>query len=273
MSLLEIVNISYLVSAVLFIVGLKRLSSPATARSGNLLAATAMLLAVVITLIDREVLDYIQILSGIVVGSIIGTIFARSIQMTAMPQMVAVFNGLGGAASALVASGEYLKLSSYESIGIEYSLTVALGAFIGSVTLSGSFIAFGKLQGIVTSNAVSSMVVRASNPILFLAVVGMIASIIIAPENDLLFLSLIITSLVLGILLVMPIGGADMPVVIALLNSYSGMAAAAAGFALDNLLLIISGSLVGASGFILTQIMCNAMNRSIGTLCLAPSEP
>ena len=263
MSLLEIVNISYLVSAVLFIVGLKRLSSPATARSGNLLAATAMLLAVVITLIDREVLDYIQILSGIVVGSIIGTIFARSIQMTAMPQMVAVFNGLGGAASALVASGEYLKLSSYESIGIEYSLTVALGAFIGSVTLSGSFIAFGKLQGIVTSNAVSSMVVRASNPILFLAVLGMIASIIIAPENDLLFLSLIITSLVLGILLVMPIGGADMPVVIALLNSYSGMAAAAAGFALDNLLLIISGSLVGASGFILTQIMCNAMNRSI----------
>ena len=263
MSLLEIVNISYLVSAVLFIVGLKRLSSPATARSGNLLAATAMLLAVVITLIDREVLDYIQILSGIVVGSIIGTIFARSIQMTAMPQMVAVFNGLGGAASALVASGEYLKLSSYESIGIEYSLTVALGAVIGSVTLSGSFIAFGKLQGIVTSNAVSSMVVRAANPILFLAVVGMIASIIIAPENDLLFLSLIITSLVLGILLVMPIGGADMPVVIALLNSYSGMAAAAAGFALDNLLLIISGSLVGASGFILTQIMCNAMNRSI----------
>lgn len=263
MTLLEIVNISYLVSAVLFIVGLKRLSSPATARSGNLLAATAMLLAVVITLIDREVLDYIQILSGIVVGSIIGAVFARSIQMTAMPQMVAVFNGLGGAASALVASGEYLKLSSYESIGIEYSLTVALGAFIGSVTLSGSFIAFGKLQGIVTSNAVSSMVVRASNPILFLAVVGMIASIVIAPENDLLFLSLIIASLVLGILLVMPIGGADMPVVIALLNSYSGMAAAAAGFALDNLLLIISGSLVGASGFILTQIMCNAMNRSI----------
>jgi NAD(P) transhydrogenase subunit beta len=263
MTLLEIVNISYLVSAVLFIVGLKRLSSPATARSGNLLAATAMLLAVVITLLDREVLDYIQILSGIVVGSIIGAVFARSIQMTAMPQMVAVFNGLGGAASALVASGEYLKLSSYESIGLEYSLTIALGAFIGSVTLSGSFIAFGKLQGIVTSSAVSSMVVRASNPILFLAVIGMIASIIIAPENDLLFLSLIITSLVLGILLVMPIGGADMPVVIALLNSYSGMAAAAAGFALDNLLLIISGSLVGASGFILTQIMCNAMNRSI----------
>ncbi|MCH2507980.1 MAG: NAD(P)(+) transhydrogenase (Re/Si-specific) subunit beta, partial [Dehalococcoidia bacterium] len=123
--------------------------------------------------------------------------------------------------------------------------------------------AFGKLQGIVTSNAVSSMVVRAAHPILFLAGVGMIACIIIAPENDLLFLSLIITSLVLGILLVMPIGGADMPVVIALLNSYSAMAAAAAGFALDNLQLIISGSLVGASGFILTQIMCNAMNRSI----------
>ena len=266
MTLFEIVNISYLVSAVLFIVGLKRLSSPATARSGNLLAATAMLLAVVITLLDREVLDYIQILSGIVVGSIIGAVFARSIQMTAMPQMVAVFNGLGGAASALVASGEYLKLSSYESIGIEYSMTVALGAFIGSVTLSGSFIAFGKLQGIVTSNAVSSMVVRASNPILFLAVVGMIASIIIAPENDLLFLSLIITSLVLGILLVMPIGGADMPVVISLLNSYSGLAAASAGFALGNIILIIAGALVGAAGLILTQIMTKAMNRSLANV-------
>lgn len=263
MTLLEIVNISYLISAVLFIIGLKRLSSPATARSGNMLAVVAMFLAVIVTLINKEVLSYIQILSGIAFGTIIGIIFAKSIKMTAMPQMVAVFNGLGGAASALVASGEFLKLSSYESIGIEYSLTITLGAFIGSVTLSGSFIAFGKLQGILTSKAVSSMLVRAANPVLFLGVVGMIVGIIIAPENDLLFLSLIITSLVLGVLLVMPIGGADMPVVIALLNSYSGMAAAAAGFALDNLLLIISGSLVGASGFILTQIMCNAMNRSI----------
>ena len=166
-----------------------------------------MLLAVVITLIDREILDYIQILSGIAAGSIIGAVFARSIQMTAMPQMVAVFNGLGGAASALVATGEYLKLSSYESIGIEYSLTIALGAFIGSVTLSGSFIAFGKLQGIVTSTAVSSMLVRASNPILFLAVIGIITSIIVAPENDLLFLSLIITSLILGILLLPMVKG------------------------------------------------------------------
>ena len=260
----NIINVLYLLSAVMFIVGLKRLSSPATARSGNLIAALAMLVAVLVTLVDRDVLDYVQIGSGMLVGSIIGIIFAKTIKMTAMPQMVAIFNGLGGGASALVASGEYHKLTSTSSeIGIEYTITIMLGALIGSITLSGSFIAFGKLQGIVTSNAVSSKLIKLSNPILFIAIIAIIAALIISPNNSTLYLTVIVLSLILGVLLVMPIGGADMPVVIALLNSYSGMAAAAAGFALDNLLLIISGSLVGASGFILTQIMCTAMNRSI----------
>ena len=261
----DFTNLSYLLAAVLFIVGLKRLSSPATARSGNLMGATAMLIAVVVTLIDREVLDYAQIGAGMIVGAAAGAVLARTIKMTAMPQMVAIFNGLGGGASALVASGEFHKLTSGSTTAIEtdVGVTIMLGTFIGAVTLSGSLIAFGKLQGIVTSNAVSSPIIKVFNPVLFLAIVGIMVYLVVIAEGSPAFLGLIALALLLGILLVMPIGGADMPVVIALLNSYSGLAAAAAGFALDNMVLIISGSLVGASGFILTQIMCKAMNRSI----------
>ena len=261
----DFTNLSYLLAAVLFIVGLKRLSSPATARSGNLLGATAMLIAVVVTLIDREVLDYAQIGAGMIVGAAAGAVLARTIKMTAMPQMVAIFNGLGGGASALVASGEFHKLTSGSTAAIEtdVGVTIMLGTFIGAVTLSGSLIAFGKLQGIVTSNAVSSPIIKVFNPVLFLAILGIMVYLVVIAEGSPAFLGLIALALLLGILLVMPIGGADMPVVIALLNSYSGLAAAAAGFALDNMVLIISGSLVGASGFILTQIMCKAMNRSI----------
>jgi len=264
MDLINIVNISYLISAVLFIMGLKRLSSPATARSGNMMGAIAMLIAVVATLLEGEILDYAQIVAGILVGSGIGAVMARTIKMTAMPQMVAVFNGLGGGASAMVASGEFHKLANGStSIETDVGITIMLGTFIGAVTLSGSLIAFGKLQGIVTSNAVSSPIIKTLNPVLFLSIIGMMVYLVILAEGSQIFPVLIVVSLLLGILLVMPIGGADMPVVIALLNSYSGLAAAAAGFALDNMILIISGSLVGASGFILTQIMCTAMNRSI----------
>ena len=261
----DFTNLSYLLAAVLFIVGLKKLSSPATARSGNLMGATGMLIAVVVTLIDREALDYAQVGAGMIVGAAAGAVLARTIKMTAMPQMVAIFNGLGGGASALVASGEFHKLTSGSTTAIEtdVGVTIMLGTFIGAVTLSGSLIAFGKLQGIVTSNAVNSPIIKVFNPVLFLAIVGMMVYLVVIAEGSPAFLGLIALSLLLGILLVMPIGGADMPVVIALLNSYSGLAAAAAGFALDNMVLIISGSLVGASGFILTQIMCKAMNRSI----------
>ena len=264
MELINFINLAYLLSAVLFISGLKRLSSPATARSGNMMGATGMLVAVVATLLDREVLDYAQIGGGMIVGAAIGAVMARTIKMTAMPQMVAVFNGLGGGASALVAAGEFQKLTSDSvSIDTDVGITIMLGTFVGAVTLSGSFIAFGKLQGIVTSRAVDSLVIKVLNPVLFLGIVGMAAYLVVIAEGSPAFPVLIAVSLLLGILLVMPIGGADMPVVIALLNSYSGLAAAAAGFVLDNMILIISGSLVGASGFILTQIMCTAMNRSI----------
>ncbi len=272
MTLINLVNLAYLLAAVLFIIGLKRLSSPATARSGNRMGATAMLIAVVVTLLDREVLDYAQIAGGVIVGSIVGATLARTIKMTAMPQMVAIFNGLGGGASALVASGEFHKLTSDAAdVGSDVGVTIMLGTFIGAVTLSGSFIAFGKLQDIVSGRAISSPVIKALNPILFLTALGLGGYLVVLlssgsasmSEVAPLFLGLVVVSLLLGILLVMPIGGADMPVVIALLNSYSGLAAAAAGFVLDNMVLIISGSLVGASGFILTRIMCIAMNRSI----------
>ena len=272
MTLINVVNLAYLLAAVLFIIGLKRLSSPATARSGNRMGATGMLIAVVVTLLDREILDYTQIAGGVIVGAIVGATLARTIKMTAMPQMVAIFNGLGGGASALVASGEFHKLTSDASdVGTDVGVTIMIGTFIGAVTFSGSFIAFGKLQDIVTGRAISSPIIKTLNPILFLTALGLGGYMVlllaegsatmsqIAP----LFLALVVVSLVLGVLLVMPIGGADMPVVIALLNSYSGLAAAAAGFVLDNMVLIISGSLVGASGFILTRIMCIAMNRSI----------
>ena len=272
MTLINLVNLAYLLAAVLFIIGLKRLSSPATARSGNRMGATAMLIAVVVTLLDREVLDYAQIAGGVIVGAIVGATLARTIKMTAMPQMVAIFNGLGGGASALVASGEFHKLTSDAAdVGSDVGVTIMLGTFIGAVTLSGSFIAFGKLQDIVSGRAISSPVIKALNPILFLTALGLGGYLVVLlssgsasmSEVAPLFLGLVVVSLLLGILLVMPIGGADMPVVIALLNSYSGLAAAAAGFVLDNMVLIISGSLVGASGFILTRIMCIAMNRSI----------
>jgi NAD(P) transhydrogenase subunit beta len=265
MELIDFTNLSYLLAAVLFIVGLKRLSSPSTARSGNMMGAIAMLIAVLATLLEGKVLGYVQVGSGIVVGSAIGVVTARTIKMTAMPQMVAIFNGLGGGASAMVASGEFHRITSNGAVieTMDVGITIMIGTFVGAVTLSGSFIAFGKLQGIVTSNAVSSPIIKALNPSLFLSIIGMMVYMVVLGESAPIFLALIVVSLALGIFLVMPIGGADMPVVIALLNSYSGLAAAAAGFVLGNMILIISGSLVGASGFILTQIMCTAMNRSI----------
>ena len=272
MDLVNFINLSYLVAAVLFIFGLKRLSSPATARSGNMLGASGMLIAVVVTLVNQDVLNYAEIAGGMVVGAAIGAVMARTIKMTAMPQMVAIFNGLGGGASALVASGEFAKLASEGgSIDTDVSVTIMLGSFIGALTFSGSLIAFGKLQDLVTSRAVSSIAIKVLNPILFLSIIGMGAYLIVTlgsgdatfSEVAPVFGGLIAVSILLGILLVMPIGGADMPVVIALLNSYSGLAAAAAGFVLDNMILIVSGSLVGASGLILTTIMCQAMNRSI----------
>ena len=260
-----IIPLAYLASAVLFILGIKRLSHPETAAGGNRLAAIGMLLAVIATLLESG-LDYTWIIVGVAVGGLIGAVMARTVKMTAMPEMVAVFNGFGGAASGLVAVGEYLRVSGSETLAIDSGVSIMAGTLIGAVTFSGSMIAFGKLQGFVTGNAISNPLVKFSAGIL-LGFALVLAVYLVGFESNLVFYwSLIAAALILGVLFVIPIGGADMPVVVALLNSYSGLAAASAGFVLENNALIISGALVGASGLILTGIMCRAMNRSLANV-------
>ncbi|OKH19388.1 NAD(P)(+) transhydrogenase (Re/Si-specific) subunit beta [[Limnothrix rosea] IAM M-220] len=263
------IELSYLVAASLFILGLKKLGSPATARRGNQLAAVGMLLAVVATLLDQQVLNYGMIAGGIVIGSVIGLITAKKVEMTDMPQLVGLFNGLGGAASALVAIAEFWRLLTIgENISITTSITIILGVLIGGVTLTGSFIAFAKLQGIMPGRPV---VFPAQTVINFGILGGFLTGSIylfLNPDPNIFFV-LVGISLILGVLFVIPIGGGDMPVVISLLNSYSGLAASAAGFVVGNNMLIIAGALVGASGIILTQIMCKAMNRSITNVLFA----
>ena len=254
-------NLFYLISAVCFILGLKRLSHPKTARSGNFLAALGMLIAIAATLASSDVLDLQLIAIGIGTGAVIGLLFATRVQMTEMPQMVAIFNGLGGAASALVASSEFFKID-------DLSFIICLSVFIGTLTFSGSFIAFGKLQGIVSGRAITFKGQQALNALIFAAIVVLISvnNLEVALSAYNIFYLVVLLAFILGIGLTIPIGGADMPVVISLLNSYSGIAAAATGFLIDNQALIISGSLVGASGLILTNIMCKGMNRSLANV-------
>ena len=252
-----LLGMTYLIAAVLFILGIKQLARVATARRGNVIAMIGMAVAILATAVQLETgLAFIG--SAVIVGGLIGLILARFIKMTAMPQLVAVFNGLGGGASALVAIAFFFQFS--EMRGLEL-IAALLGCIIGSITFSGSLVAFGKLQGVLSGKPLVFPGRIIVNGALALALI--VLSVLGVSE----YLWYIITvAVVLGILLVTPIGGADMPVVIALLNSYSGIAAAMAGFAIGNLLLIISGSLVGASGLILTQIMCKAMNRSLGNV-------
>lgn len=258
------IELSYLVAAALFILGLKKLGSPATARQGNLWAAIGMLLAVVATLLDRQVLNYQMILVGLLIGSVIGAIAAYKVEMTDMPQMVGLLNGLGGAASALVAIGEFWRLlSSGEPVTLDATITIILGVLIGGVTLTGSFVAFAKLQGLLPGAPITFPLQQPINALLLIGFLVASGYLIVTPGNLSVFLGLVGISLVLGVLFVLPIGGGDMPVVISLLNSYSGLAASAAGFVVMNNMLIIAGALVGASGIILTQIMCKAMNRSL----------
>lgn len=261
-----IIDSTYLFAATLFIFGLKLLGSPATARKGNLLASIGMLVAVVVTLLDQEILNYTMILIGVVIGSAIGGILAKTIRMTAMPQMVAIFNGFGGASSALIATSEFLNLYD-KGDGIEYhvSLAIMVGTLVGLVTLSGSLIAFAKLQDILTTKPVTFPLQRTISLALFLGVIAMTVYMLGVPSLGI-YIGLIILSLIIGVLVVVRIGGADMPVIISLLNSYSGLAAAAAGFVLNNMMLIVGGSLVGAAGLILTSIMCKAMNRSLSNV-------
>jgi NAD(P) transhydrogenase subunit beta len=259
-----IIALAYLLSSILFILGLKNLSSPRTARRGNLLAMSAMLVAIIVTLTKNEIVDFTFIIIGLIIGSTIGVIIARKIHMTAMPQMVALFNGLGGGASALVALAEYYRLAGEIRLDVIVSMVVSL--FIGTITLTGSLVAFGKLQGLIRPAPVVFKAQHFLNILIFtlFLIVGII--VIINPVNITGLLVILAIALVLGILIVIPIGGADMPVVISLLNSCSGLAAAATGFVLSNNILIICGALVGASGMILTRIMCKAMNRSISNI-------
>ncbi|NRA00990.1 MAG: NAD(P)(+) transhydrogenase (Re/Si-specific) subunit beta [Myxococcales bacterium] len=257
----------YLVAAVLFIVGLKRLSSPKSAASGNLVAAVGMLLAIAATLLDREIVSFTGLIVAMAIGSAIGAATAYTVKMTAMPQMVAVFNGFGGGASALVASAELLRrLGAGEPPEVAVAIPIVLGVLIGSITFTGSLVAFAKLQDLMTGQPIVFPLQQVLNALLALALVAAAALLVLDPADLNPFWVVVGISLALGILLVVPIGGADMPVVISLLNSYSGLAACATGFALENHGLIIAGSLVGASGLILTMIMCRAMNRSLANV-------
>ncbi len=261
---LSIIELSYLVAAALFIIGLRYLNSPATGRRGNLLASIGMFIAIVATLLDRAILNYEMILIGVTIGSVLGAMGARLVKMTAMPQMVGLFNGFGGGASALVAIAEFWRQQvMLGAIPLDTLTVVMAGILVGGTTLTGSLVAFGKLQGLVTGAPVTYPLQHPINGILLVAFMVGSAYLVFVDVNPALFLVMVALALVLGVLVVMPIGGADMPVVISLLNSFSGLAASLAGFILLNNVLIIAGALVGAAGLILTQIMTKAMNRSL----------
>ncbi len=259
-------DLVYVLSAVLFVFGLKKLGSPATARTGNAYAATAMLLAVVVTLLDRSLIDWTTLVAALILGTLIGTILARTVQMTAMPQLVGVFNGFGGGASGLVALAELLREGSGGVGGVAAGTSASIGVLVGTVTFSGSFIAFGKLQGFITGSPVTFPFQKTVNALLFAAILGVAGWVAVGHHDPMILLVLVGLALLLGVLLVIPIGGADMPVVVSLLNSYSGLAASAAGFVLGNPILILAGALVGAAGLILTSLMCRAMNRSLANV-------
>ncbi len=261
-----VINIAYLIAAVLFIFGLKGLSHPRTAVRGNLLGALGMLLAIVATLCEKQVLGFGTILAGMAVGGVIGLVLAIKIEMTAMPQLVALFNGFGGGASIFVAGAEWIRIE--DPISIHVSTATATSGIIGSVTLLGSLIAFGKLQGVMTEKPILLPGRHLLNLLILIGCLGLGYLLITNPGSVLLYWMLVLLAAALGVTAVIPIGGADMPVVISLLNSYSGLAAAATGFVIGNTGLIIAGSLVGASGLILTNIMCVAMNRSLANVML-----
>jgi len=259
-----IVNLAYLISAVLFIFGLKLLTSQTTAQKGNLLSATGMFLAVVVTLLSNEILDYRWLATGIIVGGIIGAFAARVVAMTQMPQMVALFNGFGGAASLLVGWTAYRTMVMFD---LFTATTIFLAVLIGGVTFSGSLVAWGKLATYISGRPILFPGQTLLNGFLFIGVL-VAGSLLLMnlPISYSMLIGVVVLSLVLGVMAVIPIGGADMPVVISLLNSYSGIAGCAAGLAISNNILIVAGALVGASGIILTNVMCKAMNRSLANV-------
>lgn len=256
---LILINIVYVIAAALFIFGLKLLGNPATARKGNMLSGLAMLVAIIVTLMDQNIVSYGWIMVSILAGSAVGVYVSKKVEMTGMPELVSLFNGVGGLASAAVAIAA--MVDSELSSGIASISVIAL--IIGSVTFSGSLVAWGKLSERVSGKPIVFNQQAIANYGLIAATILFSSLYVLNPSSLFFIVAVILLALAIGVMVVLPIGGADMPVVISLLNSYSGLAACAAGFALENNLLIVAGALVGASGIILTNIMCKAMNRSL----------
>ena len=263
------VNLAYVAASVMFVLGLKGMAHPRTAVRGNLISAWGMLLAVVVTLL-AEGLSYTWIITGALVGALVGAATALRVKMTQMPEMVALFNGFGGLASVLVAGTAFMITREPD---VRMTVATGLSGLIGAVTFTGSLVAWGKLAGAVPGRQLGFRGMRAFNALLGLGVLGCVAWLTADPSSTAAYWIIVPASFVLGVTLTIPIGGADMPVVIALLNSYSGIAAAATGFVLMNNVLIIAGSLVGASGIILSQIMCKAMNRSLSHVLFGSLGP
>ena len=266
------IDLFYLIAAILFILGLRDMSHPRRAVRGNLFGSAGMLVAIVVTLLDQRIVSFEIIIVGLVVGALIGAIMAYRVPMTGIPQVVAVFNGFGGGASALAVGAaleEALKGGFVEEISVQFTISSVAAGLIGGVALTGSAIAFGKLQGLIPERPILLPGRHVINVVLALICLGLSIWLILDPTSSLPFWLLVPAAAILGIFLVLPIGGADMPVVIALLNSYSGLAAAGHGWVLNNSVLIIAGSLVGTAGFILTVLMCRAMNRSLSNVIFA----
>jgi NAD(P) transhydrogenase subunit beta len=259
------IQLAYLIASILFVVGMKRMNKTKSARQGNLLSALGMFIAIVATLVQVQAISLVEIFGCIILGSAIGLYYANKVEMTKMPEMVAIFNGFGGLASFAVALSDYFLRTeiNMESISMVTIVSIIVSVFIGGVTFTGSIVAYLKLNGNISGSPITFKGQHPLNLVLFLGF--LVAAVFTAMDqtDPTLIVILVVISLILGILTVIPIGGADMPVVISLLNSYSGMAACATGFILNNNVLIVAGSLVGASGIILTMIMCKAMNRSL----------
>jgi NAD(P) transhydrogenase subunit beta len=263
----EATNLLYLVTIVTFILALRFLSNPATARRGNQIGALGMLLAIVVTFAQDAVMSYWEIIVGMVIGGTFGAVAARKVRMTAMPQMVALFNGVGGGAAALISLAEFHNLAPDPgTVQKDISTSIMLSAIIGSISFAGSMVAFAKLQELIGGRPIVYPLQQATNALLFAAIAAAGIAIAVGAEQQWLIWALVLGSLLFGVLFVLPIGGADMPVVISLLNAFTGLAAAATGFELENNVLIVSGMLVGASGTLLTILMGRAMNRSIANV-------
>jgi NAD(P) transhydrogenase subunit beta len=261
-----IIALAYLLAAVLFILGLKQLSSPKGARNGNFTAAAGMVIALGATIpllqFTKAGLEIVAI--GVVIGTLIGTIGARMVRMTAIPQMVALFNGVGGGAAALVAVAELLKFGTHPALS--EALPSVFSIAIGSISFAGSMVAFAKLQELMTGTPITYPAQQIVNALLAAAVVGFAIAVLAIASIPFSFVALMVLALILGVAFVLPIGGADMPVVISLLNAFTGLAVAASGFTLNNFALIVAGTLVGASGSLLTKLMSDAMGRSLGNV-------